>query len=354
MAIFQELDTSMYDGIAILENASYIPKNIAVPRNVPVVESGDNYIAKFSDVAIVAEDYDLSYLDALTCIAEGNDIDPDSIYVAIDEADIICNPDIVNEFTVGDDNLVVVNPISEYSYAYRICEAACQLMEETGDENYLLALIDEAVGGNQKSLEQIKTKPNGDIVGTHEYNTYMQDIDRIAANKKLSDEDRSGLTKIAKATLQHSYDKHQKSKEKNKELGEKRAEKKGILGSLKTIAKRKGQTTYRAARDTIKNNKGKIGFGLGLGGASLLAYGYKKYKDNKEMNKLAEIQRQMANAPKSWIAKKIASLRSLYHNYLQKARLAKATGQAGLFTKIAHKILSVIDALMKKMQNMAG
>ena len=72
------------------------------------------------------------------------------------------------------------------------------------------------------------------------------------------------------------------------------------------------------------------------------------------MNKLAEIQRQMANAPKSWIAKKIASLRKLYQNYLYKANVAKATGQAGVFTKIAHKILSVIDALMRKMQNIAG
>jgi hypothetical protein len=54
------------------------------------------------------------------------------------------------------------------------------------------------------------------------------------------------------------------------------------------------------------------------------------------------------------MAKKIASLRGLYSRYMQKAKLAKAAGQASVFQKVAHRILSVIDALMKKMQNLSN
>ena len=340
MAIFHELDTSMYYGVAILENANYMTKNINLPRNVPVVEANDSYIAKFSDVSILAEDYDISYLDALVNIAESNNIDPDSILVAIDEADIICYPDLVNEFTVGNNNLVVINPISENCLAYKFCQLALESYIATEDEGFLMAIIDEAELGQGGMAETL-------------FNAKWDRLLKEFQNAKKSGNESLALEISRKMQkLRNQKDNYTPKVEKNmKEYHGKQKEEQSKFGYK---AKRFLSDVKNTAVGTVKNNKGKIAIGAGLAAAGGIAYGIKKYKDNQDMKQLAEIQRQMANAPKSWIAKKIASLRSLYKNYMHKAQLAKATGQAGIFTKIAHRILSVIDALMKKMQNIAG
>ena len=339
MAIFHELDTSMYDGVVILENADYIAKNINLPRNVPVVEANDNYIAKFSDVSILAEDYDISYLDALVTIAESNDVDPDSILVAIDEADIICYPELVDEFTVGNNNLVVVNPISENCLAYKTCKLLVEAYEATLDENYLLAIIDEAEfgsGGFTELVQKAREQQNKD-----NYTAYKQAVQK--GDNTAAKELKKRLANAGNIPNQNIDDIESKMNKYNKSWGHR-----------KDVAVTKAKNAGKAVGNFAKNNKGKLAIGAGLAAVAGGALALKKFKDNQEMKQLAEIQKQMTNAPKSWIAKKIASLRKLYKNYMHKAQLAKATGQAGVFTKVAHKILSVIDALMKKMQNIAG
>ena len=88
----------------------------------------------------------------------------------------------------------------------------------------------------------------------------------------------------------------------------------------------------------IKNNKLKTGLGVAAASAAIGGgiYAYKQYK----------------NKPKSVIGKRIAALRNIYRKYMLSAQ--KNPSKAGIFKKIAAKILSVIDKLMGYLQNAAG
>jgi len=345
MAIYQELDTSMYDGVAILENAAYMTQNINIARNIPVMETHSGYVAKFKDVSTFAEEYGISYLDALTSIAEVNDIIPEMMHVGIDEADIICDPTLINLFedSSHDSRVVWVNPISENCLAYKYCSSLLEAYKETGDEDYLLAIIDEAQFGQGKLTEimQKAAKDHADLMNGAHQKAY--DAGDHKAERHL------GPKAAAANDMEKSLNKQNINdiETKMKEYHAKQAEEQSKLGYK---IKSKG----RQALQFAKNNKGKLAVGAGLAAAAGGALAYKSYQNNQEMKQVAAIQKQMANAPRSWIAKKIASLRSLYSRYLQRARLAKASGQASVFQKVASKILSVIDALMKKMQNMTN
>ena len=98
----------------------------------------------------------------------------------------------------------------------------------------------------------------------------------------------------------------------------------GAMSSLKSFA---------------SNNKGKLAAGA-LGGVALGAgiYAYKKYKDQ----------------PKSVIGKRIAALRKIYTNFMNKARSSNDSGVVAKMKKVAANILAVIDKLMGYLQNKAG
>lgn len=68
---------------------------------------------------------------------------------------------------------------------------------------------------------------------------------------------------------------------------------------------------------------------------------------------LAKILKEAKNKPKSWIAKKIASLRSVYSKWLKRAQKESNSKKANAIKKVAAKILAVIDKLMAKLQTMA-
>jgi hypothetical protein len=63
-----------------------------------------------------------------------------------------------------------------------------------------------------------------------------------------------------------------------------------------------------------------------------------------------QILSQADNQPKSWIAKKISSLRGLYQKWLKKANEEKDEGKIGMFKNIARVIMNVIDKLLAKLQ----
>jgi len=64
-----------------------------------------------------------------------------------------------------------------------------------------------------------------------------------------------------------------------------------------------------------------------------------------------QILSQAENQPKTWIAKKISSLRGLYQKWLKKANEEKDSGKIGMFKNIARVIMNVIDKLLAKLQN---
>lgn len=65
------------------------------------------------------------------------------------------------------------------------------------------------------------------------------------------------------------------------------------------------------------------------------------------------LKKEAEHKPKSWIAKKIASLRKVYEKWLNLAKVERYRDQAGLIKRAATKLLEVIDYLLKKLQNKA-
>lgn len=170
----------------ILDEAVYLNETESAlsPVAVPVVENSriGAAVVNFADVERLAEENCMDYFEAVDAIAEANEIDVDSIAVAVDEARIIMDPEIVNEC-----HNVVVRPISENSDAFIFVDMMLEAFENTGDVTFMNMIIDETEGGNsaeqgQKVVDANGTnnKPAGD--GDKEVGTIRKWLDKIKEN----------------------------------------------------------------------------------------------------------------------------------------------------------------------------
>ena len=124
--------------------------SIISPRTIALVESNSvgGYVVRFNDIEALSEEYGIDYIDSMLAIAEVNGIDPQYLAVAVNESDIIINPELVYELA----NVITV-PISRNSTAYQFCEACIDRYMNTGDEGYLELLVEE-----EKKKEEQKPK----------------------------------------------------------------------------------------------------------------------------------------------------------------------------------------------------
>lgn len=90
--------------------------------------------------------------------------------------------------------------------------------------------------------------------------------------------------------------------------------------------------------------------------SDFFTFGGKDGEKNAEAmaDHLNEIISQAKTAPKSWIGKKIKSLRNLYLKWLHNKRLNHRMGKADFIDKILEMIGNAIDWLLRKLQNFAG
>ena len=169
---------------SILDEAVYLneAESALSPVAIPVVENSriGAAVVNFSDVERLAEENCMDYFEAVDAIAEANEISATDIAVAVDEARIIMDPEIVNEC-----HNVVVRPISENSDAFIFVDMMLEAFENTGDVTFMNMLIDETEGGNsaqqgQKVVDANGTngKPAGDG-GEKEVGTIRKYLDKI-------------------------------------------------------------------------------------------------------------------------------------------------------------------------------
>ena len=139
----------------ILDEAVYLSESEAAlnPIAIPVVENTriGAAVVNFSDVERLAEESCMDYFEAVDAIAEANQISVDSIAVAIDEARIIMNPELVNEC-----HNVVVRPISENSDAYIFVDMMLEAFENTGDVTFMNMIIDEDGEPTDQQAKEVK------------------------------------------------------------------------------------------------------------------------------------------------------------------------------------------------------
>lgn len=164
----------------ILDEAVYLneAESALSPVAIPVVENSriGAAVVNFSDVERLAEENCMDYFEAVDAIAEANQISATDIAVAVDEARIIMDPEIVNEC-----HNVVVRPISENSDAFIFVDMMLEAFENTGDVTFMNMIIDEDGEPTDQQAENVANAGAGTDAakGEKEVGTIRKWLDKI-------------------------------------------------------------------------------------------------------------------------------------------------------------------------------
>ena len=161
--LFRQSDLA-YDPIQeannILNESVYLDESesITSAKAIPVVENNTigAYVVRFNDISCFAEDHGVSYIDAMSSIAESNGINMDDLAVAVKETTIMANPGIVNEL-----NNVVVTPLPQTDAMYRFTEACVDAFIESGDISYMDLLVEKSTIINDKDGNSLEYTHDG-------------------------------------------------------------------------------------------------------------------------------------------------------------------------------------------------
>ena len=319
MLIKEEHLQSQFNILEQLDQAVYLTQEEAEidVEEVPVVENNGLYLV------------DNYYLERLSesgveClfqdIAKANDIDMGKILNVVKEEDVIINPWMLFECSV-------VAPIKESSLEYQYVSECVDKWSTTSDDKYLDAIVEDTY--LNEFVDKIKDFYLGDFakagqsaryaVARAKHNAdYIRSTNRTinSNNRLLRDEN---ATDAAKKMAQDE------------------------INSINDERKMNADILRGHEKDALKNYaKGE----LKLGGTALAAYG--GYKGVQKLVQMAK------DRPKSWIGKKIASLRKIYTKWMSAAEKTSDKTNSSLIKNAAHKILTVIDKLLAILQKNAG
>ena len=189
----------------ILNESVYLDESEAVvsAKAIPVVENNTigAYIVRFNDVSTFAEDHGVSYNNAMSSIAESNDIDTNNLAVAVKETTIMANPGIVNELAN-----VVVTPLPKTDSMYQFTEACVDAFIESGDTSYMDLLVEETTNTD------IKDKKIMDLIH-HRAKRFEKaldfrknKIDKNLENNKLNlENEKSNIKKLLQTVKHYGY-----------------------------------------------------------------------------------------------------------------------------------------------------
>lgn len=114
-------------------------------------------------------------------------------------------------------------------------------------------------------------------------------------------------------------------------------------------------TSQSSGSSSSSGGSGGGGGSYGGGGSSSKKKGSKqeqpKTEEPKDQSFLEKVKRALINKPREFIAKMAAKLRSLYSNWMNKAKEEENQGKAAWYKKIALKIMKAIDYVMEKLSN---
>lgn len=339
----------------ILNEATYLTDSEASFRvqTVPIIslDEGANLV-EYDYLRQMMLEVGVDLDQAKTILAESHGIDSSSIVTIVPEWELLLNPVLRED--VGN---FVVTPISPLSDAYFFCETMVSLYEETMDESYLALLLEDekqdfirrlaadsslTPADRQKAIEswERKEQADKDWQQRKKEEKIQQAKDRLEAEKKRTEEIKKQKQAVEDRKKQHEDAK----KESDRLMAERKAKEATMSFPEKAIhaVKKKWMGQSNFTQSVLK----KAAVAAGAVGAGGLAYGIN--------SRLQRIRAEAANQPRTWLAKKIAALRNIYSNYLNRARMERAQGRAGIFKTIASKILGVIDFLMKKLQHVAN
>ena len=199
----------------ILNESVYLDESESIlsTKAIPVVENSriGAYVVRFNDLSCFAEDHGMSYMDAMSSIAESNGINTNNLAVAVKETTIMANPGIVNELAN-----VVVTPLPQTDAMYQFTEACVDAFIESGDVSYMDLLVEETTNANLNKFVNhhdgyaTKEVKNGTFVVYRSVDGRIQDaadrIDKERSNAKLDMEnEQSKIKKLLKTIKYYGY-----------------------------------------------------------------------------------------------------------------------------------------------------
>lgn len=333
--LFTESQLQMVSNpMAVLNEATYLNEDEATirPQTIPVSENTriGAYTVRFDDVHRLAENHGIDYVSAMVAIAESADVDPAYLKVAVDEAEVICDPEIIMALPEAS---VVIAPLSESSLAFQYVtecinlwdqmpdtdEADLALAEALINDTYLEQFINEAINEAGTTQPQSQSGPGvfsriGNAAGKVG-DFFTRDFK--AAGKNWKNLGRIGEKLQGRVNSQGELDSQDPTNQAMAKAGAA-----NIKAGIKNVAKGTGKAAAAVA-----------------GTAAVIA----------GARKLLSVKDQ----PKSFLGQKIAALRKIYQAWMQKAEKG-GPGAGAKIKQAAAKLLSIIDALMAKMQKMAG
>lgn len=142
--LFTESQLGANNVFGILDEATYLTQSESQiqPQMVPVMEVSRLGVVQIPFYAIneLAVSNGCGLLEAAAAVCSVDGIDPQNAVISMTEEEVILYPDAIQE--VGS---VVVSPISSQDEVYKFCEACIDAYAETGDEEYLSAILQEGL-----------------------------------------------------------------------------------------------------------------------------------------------------------------------------------------------------------------
>ena len=309
----------------ILDEAVYLTEEESkrLPQTVPIVENRrlGTHVVSYQDLLSVSEGYGVGLVEALTMVATSSSIDPTQVVVSIDEADAIEDPTILME-DVG----YVLSPISE-SDPEAICTRwileALTEDDQALDEGLCVQLLSEVTYEElTKMLNNLKDQ-------------------RDQGSKPFTKDETKEWRRFMR---QVHPDLHQNSVDASS----------STISAVQDFIKRMGGLNQNQNRR--RPGPGPAGFGGNQAAAvdRYLNYALKAYTGlavGSLLSKAGAMAYAYKNRPKSFIAKRIAALRSLYQKMLYDAQYNPS--KAGIIKQAAAKVLGIIDKLMAVLQKAA-
>lgn len=304
------------DPFRILDEAVYLTEreSAVLPQTIPIVENSrlQAYIIDFNGVRKLAESSGIGYLDAIVAITEADGIPIGQTCIAIDEAELIENPSLIN---LGP---VVIRPLSEEDDEFQFCLEVVEAYIDTDDESLLNMLLESSIEDTAK-------------IKKLEASSKFKDLANAAKVKKVE-----AVSKLKQLRL------HAKIK---------KMEAAQALRGFASTASERLQPVKKSVQGVVDKAKSKFSSITGIGVKSKEEQHPSPNQEQKPETPKEEPKAEVSEkTPKSAIAKRIAALRKTYAGFMQRAKEAPNEGVKNRLKKAASKILGVIDKLLAWLQ----
>lgn len=137
--IFSSTNRRNYTASSILEASEYEELNSYNIYTTPLIESNGRFYINMDNLVKLCEEESTDVESVLYSLAEANRIDPNDIFISIDEESVFTDTELVQSLLPYN---YAINPVSEDSIEYAIVEEFCDKTELYEDLDYLDILDD--------------------------------------------------------------------------------------------------------------------------------------------------------------------------------------------------------------------